>query len=138
MKSGMALKPAGSETTGSHISSDKLMSQSKAKVATWPAEYLIAKICTAVVFLAILMLTLSLVGQAQALTLINRDETEYRMLITEQGGESATQEMLVYINDIIDGLCPEGCVISLDSGKRRRFEGHESVYIENGRFVVAK
>lgn len=79
-----------------------------------------------------------LVGQAYALTLTNRDTTEWRMQIAEAGDEAVTHDVVVAANQTLDRLCPEGCTITLESGEQESFEGYEAVSIEGGRFVIAE
>ena len=77
-------------------------------------------------------------GQAQALTLTNRDTAEQRVQITEGGDESVTQDVVIAADQTLDELCTEGCTITLESGEQESFEGYEIVYIEKGRFMLAE
>lgn len=79
-----------------------------------------------------------LAGQAQAITLTNRDGSDLRLQITEGGDEAVTHEVVIAANEILDGLCEEGCTIALESGEPQSFEGYETVIIEDGRFVIAE
>ncbi len=83
-------------------------------------------------------LALSLVGQAQALTLTNRDTVEQRVQVTEGGDEAMTQDLVIAADQTLDGLCKEACTIVLQNGEQESFDGYEVVYIENGRFVIAE
>ncbi len=83
-------------------------------------------------------LALFLAGQAQALTLTNRDTVEQRVQITEGGDEAVTHDVVIAANQILDELCKEACTVTLESGAQESFEGDENVYIEDGRFVIAE
>ena len=83
-------------------------------------------------------LALFMAGQANALTLSNRDGGPLRVEITEGGDEAVTHEVVLAAGQTLDGLCEEGCTISLESGAQESFEGYEAVYIENGDFVTGE
>jgi hypothetical protein len=88
------------------------------------------------VALAAAIIASFLAGQAQALTLTNRDAVDQRLQISEGGDETVTYEVVITAHQMLDELCQEGCTIALESGEQESFEGHEEVEIANGRFVI--
>jgi hypothetical protein len=80
--------------------------------------------------------TLIVAGQAHALTLANRDQVDRRLLVTEAGDQAVTQEIFIASDEILEGVCPDGCTIALENGVKESFEGYEDVAIEDGRFVI--
>ena len=68
---------------------------------------------------------LLLSGQAYDMTLVNRDEVEQRLLVTEGGDEMVTHEVVIEANETLDDLFPEGCTITLDTGQQESSEGNE-------------
>lgn len=90
--------------------------------------------------LALTMAALALLsaGQAQALTVTNRDAADQRLRITDGGDESVTQDVVIAADETLGNLCEDGCTILLGNGVQESFEGYESIYIENGRFVIAE
>ena len=77
-------------------------------------------------------------GQAYAFTVTNRDLSEHSLQITEGGDEAVTRDVVIAPDQTVDDLCEDGCTIVLDNGEQQSFEGYEEVYIEGGRFVIAK
>ncbi len=86
--------------------------------------------------LTVALATLIVAGQAHALTLANRDQVDRRLLITEAGDQAVTQEIFIAADEILEGVCPDGCTIALENGVKESFEGYEDVAIEDGRFVI--
>ena len=93
---------------------------------------------TPLVALTAAALALTLAGQANALTLTNRDTVDQRVQITEGGDEAVTHDKVVAADQTLDELCEDGCTIALENGEQESFEGYETVFIENGRFVIAE
>ena len=83
-------------------------------------------------------LAVSLSGEARALTLVNRDTVAQRVQISEGGDEAVTSEVLVEMDESVEGICVEGCVLALENGVQQSFEGDETVVIEKGLFVIAE
>jgi len=81
-------------------------------------------------------MALFLAGQAQALTLTNRDLVEQRLVITEEGEEVATRDVVIEGNQTLDQFCEAGCTIALENGEQESFEGDENVVIQDGRLVI--
>ena len=86
--------------------------------------------------LTVALATLIVAGQAHALTLANRDQVDRRVLITEAGDQAVIQEIFIASDEILQGVCPDGCTIALENGVKESFEGYEDVAIEDGRFVI--
>jgi hypothetical protein len=83
-------------------------------------------------------LAISLISEAQALTLINRDTVSQTVQINEGGDEAVTSEIAIEMNQTVDGICLEGCILALENGVQEGFEGNETVIIENGDFVITE
>lgn len=84
------------------------------------------------------VLAVSLSGEAQALTLENRDTVAQNVQISEGGDEAVTSEIVVEMDESLDGICLEGCVLALENGVQQSFEGTETVVIEQGLFVIVE
>ena len=74
-------------------------------------------------------------GQAEALTLTNRDAVDRRLQISEASDAIVTYEVVITAHETIFELCQIGCTIVLESGEEETFEGYEEVTIEEGSFV---
>jgi hypothetical protein len=83
-------------------------------------------------------LALFMAGQANALTLSNGEGAPLRVEITEGGDEAVTHDVVLAVGQTLDGLCEEGCTISLESGAQESFEGYEAVTIEDGDFLIGE
>lgn len=77
----------------------------------------------------------SLAGEAQALSLTNRDPNQQWVEIIEGPGQKSRTVAIDY-GETLDAPCDLGCTVILDNGAEERFEGDEIVHIENGRFTV--
>lgn len=90
--------------------------------------------------LAILAGALLLANGAQSASLTNRDAAEYRLhivdLVVDDSGEPAIQDIMISANESLDGICLDGCTVALNDGNQLDLDGDETVYIENGTFVV--
>ena len=84
------------------------------------------------------LMAMFLSSQAIAMTLTNLDGSEHRLEVNEGGDETVTHEIVLGAEETLDDLCPEGCTIALDGGEQKSFEGHEKVFIEDGRFVIGE
>ncbi len=77
---------------------------------------------------------------AQGASLTNRDASEYRLrivdLVVDDSGEPATQDIVISANENLDGICLDGCTVALDDSNQLDLDGDETVYIENGSFVI--
>lgn len=69
---------------------------------------------------------------ADAATVINRDDTNYTLTVTEGGNRS---EIGLAAGQTIT-LCSAGCFITLPNGDREALSGGETVEIANGRAKV--
>lgn len=76
-------------------------------------------------------------GQAQALTVTNRDTAEQNLQITETGAQSSHM-VVVQPGQTVEDLCPAGCEIALANGTSASFDGSEDIDIRNGGFVIAE
>ena len=83
--------------------------------------------------IAAMALALLLAGQAQALTLTNRDALPQRVQVSEE--EEAFVTLEIEPNETLE-VCNQGCVLYLEDGSEEIFEGHEVVNIEDGRLVI--
>ena len=70
---------------------------------------------------------------AQALTLTNRDATEYTVRISEPENEDM---LVIQPEESITDLCYSSCILKLEDGKGMSFNGDETVVIENGVFLL--
>lgn len=69
---------------------------------------------------------------ADAATVINRDDTNYTLTVTEGGSRS---EIGLAAGQTIT-LCNSGCFITLPNGDREALSGNETVEIAGGRARV--
>ncbi len=67
-------------------------------------------------------------GPAHAITLINRDQSEQKLVVIEGDKQS---ERLIKAGEKIE-LCAKSCVIRLGDSDTYEFEGTESVTLEDG------
>jgi hypothetical protein len=88
-----------------------------------------------VVFLAFTLLLVSGGETLAAMSITNSDRYERTLQITEGTNKQVIYNLLISADETIDGLCERGCSVLLDNGTKRRFEGHEQVYILDGRFT---
>ena len=93
---------------------------------------------TSMVALAGAVLALTLASPAQAITLTNRDAADQTLQITEGGDEAVTHDVVIAADEVLEGLCEEGCTIALENGEQQSFEGYEDVTIEDGQFLIAE
>lgn len=87
--------------------------------------------------LAVVAALAMLAGAAQAFTVTNRDANAQRLQITEPEGEGA-EEFTIEPDETLDEVCETGCTIILENGVKETFEGMETVYIEDGSFVLVE
>ncbi len=88
--------------------------------------------------IALATAALFLASQAQAFTLTNRDTVDQRLKIVEEGDQSETHDVVIGAEQTLEDLCANGCTIGLDNGQEETFEGYETVYIEDGSFVIGE
>jgi hypothetical protein len=69
------------------------------------------------------------------MSITNRDAYERTLQITEGSDNQVIYNLLIGADETIDGLCKKSCSVLLDNGIKRSFEGHEQVYIFEGRFT---
>lgn len=72
---------------------------------------------------------------AQALTLTNRDSTEYTVRISEPENEDT---LVIQPEESVTDLCYSSCILKLEGGKGKSFTGDETVVIENGVLLVVE
>jgi len=72
---------------------------------------------------------------AQALTLINRDDTHHTFTIYEEDDEWS---VTIQPDQTLTHLCRSGCSIALEHDEERDFDGREIVVIFDGRLLVAR
>lgn len=82
------------------------------------------------------VLSALMIGQAHAMTLINRDAVDYELQIEEGGDEAVTRSVTIEAGEMLE-LCEDGCTIELGNGERESFEGTETVELRDGGFVLA-
>jgi len=75
------------------------------------------------------------VGQANALTITNRDSVEHRLEVQEGEERSMTWSVVIPAGQSVE-ICREDCRITMDSGQSGQFEGTEVVEISDGAFVT--
>ena len=80
---------------------------------------------------------LFLAGQAQALTLTNRDSTEQRLQVSD-GEEEDSRIVVIEPDQTLENVCIEDCTIALENGTEMTFDGYEVVYIRRGSFFIAE
>ena len=85
---------------------------------------------------AAVMLFLS--SQAGALELVNGDPAEHAIRITMAGKDASTVEMVLAQDETLSNICESGCTIELENGVSQSFEGTETVYVQDGQFVIAE
>ena len=93
---------------------------------------------TSMIALAGAVLALIFANQAQAITLTNHDGADQTLQITEGGDEAVTHDVVIAADEILEGLCEDGCTIALENGEQQSFEGYEDVTIKDGQFVIAE
>lgn len=71
-------------------------------------------------------LILFVVGLAGAMSLVNETSTEIRVLVTEG---SKVKTLNLRPNELISGLCKEGCVIALENGDELEIVGDEKISV---------
>jgi hypothetical protein len=71
---------------------------------------------------------------AEAISITNRDDKEYKVTILEEDGTKTTDHVLKP-NQVLEGICPKGCVVRLNDNEEDEYElvdGTEIVSIEEG------
>lgn len=76
-------------------------------------------------------------GPADALSITNRDSSEMAITVVEEEGKPGVT-MKIEPSATLDGICTQGCVITLGNGESDTFEGEEFVSIEGGQFVISE
>ena len=74
-------------------------------------------------------------GAAHALTITNRDSTEYSLTIVEN---DAKRSLAIKPEQSLNDLCLEGCTITLGGGDAMDFDGSETVMIEGGNLTTVE
>lgn len=82
-----------------------------------------------VYFLTAVAAALTVISQANALQLTNRDTAEHKISLTEPAG---TQDVQIKPSQVIDGICKAGCTMKMTDGEEYEFDGNEVVSIEEG------
>lgn len=85
--------------------------------------------------LIVVSLALFAATQAEAFVLTNYDTARYEFTMKE--GDT-TSEMTLEAEQTMTDLCEDGCTITLQNGEWGRYDGHESVYIQDGKLYVAE
>lgn len=75
---------------------------------------------------------------ANALTLMNEDETAYEVSLIIGQGDAVTETFELEGGSARENFCEEGCIVRLSNGVEQSFEGNEIVTIKEGEFVVAE
>ncbi len=91
-----------------------------------------AVLVTLVVFLAIL------VGQANAISLINEDSVPYEIQVLTQPGADPEDTFLLSGGEMMVEFCEDGCTLVLQNGKPETFSGDEEVFIKDGAFTLSQ
>lgn len=73
---------------------------------------------------------------AQALTVTNRDPSEYTLTVAPTDDEE--QSITIAANGAMDVPCAKGCSISIGDEEPMDLMGSESVHIEGGKLQVAE
>lgn len=68
-------------------------------------------------------------SHAEALQITNRDKTEHKLVVTENG---AAKDVVLKASQMLDGFCLKGCTVKTADGEEYDFEGNEVVSIEEG------
>jgi hypothetical protein len=83
---------------------------------------------------ATVILALAIASPAPAaVTVTNRDDKDHKVTVIENDGASTTDHTLKP-NQVLEGICPNGCVIRLNDNEEDEYEleGSEVVSIEEG------
>ncbi len=84
------------------------------------------------VFAVVLLGCVTLVSlQATALQITNRDTVDHTLIVAGLQGDRP-QELTAKPSQTIDGICVNGCTITMPDGERYEFDGDETVSIEDG------
>lgn len=72
-------------------------------------------------------------GAAGAVSLTNRDDKDHKLTVIEDGGAKKTEHMLKP-SQVLEGICPAGCVIRLNDNEADEYEleAGDKVSIEEG------
>jgi hypothetical protein len=73
--------------------------------------------------------TLFAASQAAAMQLTNRDASDHKLVVTEDG---ASKDMIVKPSQVLQDICAKGCTIKMSDGEEYEFDGTEIVSIEEG------
>ena len=84
----------------------------------------------------LLCCSLLFVSPAQALTLINDDQTTYTVEIVVGEGDSQNESYELQFDYMLEDICQSGCTIKLSNGAAQDFNGAEYVIIRDGKFVA--
>ena len=77
-------------------------------------------VMTAVIFMA------SLGTEAFALTLSNRHKVERDLFVTEADNRDVSTRLLIQAGQTVGAICKDRCMIVLENGKPRAFDGDEN------------
>ena len=81
------------------------------------------------------VLLLAAAAESYAFTLTNREVNEVSLEILEPGSDE-----LIFVTvepgQALEGVCEEGCSITLESGDRGEFDGSETIDVEDGHLVI--
>ena len=82
-------------------------------------------ICTTLFFCGLSLAAM----RAEALQITNRDATEHKLVVTENG---AAKDVILKPSQKLDGFCLKGCTVKTADGEEYDFDGTEVVSIEEG------
>lgn len=89
---------------------------------------------SAIASLPILSLVTAIPGYGFVLT--NNDTITYAVEIIEDQNPDTTHEIELYEGDVIEDLCKQGCLVSIN-GQEYSFSGYEVMVIEGGELIEA-
>ncbi len=87
---------------------------------------------------AALLATVFMAGSSHAITLTNEDDATYQVEVVLGEGDGSTKQFALESGETLADVCTEGCTVRLDNGATQEFGGDETIFVEDGKFVVSE
>ena len=102
----------------------------------WKTSNLDWKMALAVI-VALVAVFAFLIGQADALTLLNEDAVSHEVRMVSESG-SVEDVFTIGGGEVMSEICDDGCILVLQDGEPQPFSGEDEISIRDGVFLFVE